>query len=92
LLKYDNLTNTELDEGLYQSNELAALNYAEEATKYRKISDKTFSELQKYFTNNEIAEIVVSCAIENYYNVVNTSFEIESDNLSTYEHENSLSN
>ena len=92
LLKYDSLTNSELDENLYKDNELAALRYAEEATKYRKVSDETFRELQKHFADNEIAEIVVSCAIENYYNVVNTSFEIESDNLSTYEHENSLNN
>ena len=92
LLKYDSLTNSDLDENLYKANELAALHYAEEATKYRKVSNETFMKLKKYFSDNEIAEIVLTCAIENYYNVINTSLEIESDHLSTYEQENSLSN
>ena len=92
LFKYDSLTNSSMNKELYNPDELAALQYATEATKYRKVSDETFGELQKYFSENEIAEIVIVCAIENYYNVMNASLEIESDHLSQYEHENSLSN
>lgn len=92
LLKYDSLSNSGINEELFEADELAVLCYAEEATKFRKVSDNTFKELQKYFSENEIAEITLACAVENYYNVINTSLEIGSDNLSLYKEENSLSN
>src|SRR5207237_10306819 len=64
---------------LFSARERAALAYAEEATKNRRVSDATFEELRKHFSEEEIAEITWVNAIENYYNLLNIPLEIGSD-------------
>lgn len=64
---------------LFDARERAALAYAEEATSTRKVSDATFEELRKHFSEEEIAEITWVNAIENYYNLLNIPLEIGSD-------------
>lgn len=64
---------------LFTERERAALSYVEEATRNRKVSDGTFHELQKHFSDVEIAEITWLNAIENYYNLINIPLEIGSD-------------
>lgn len=64
---------------LFSDRERAALSYAEEATRNKRVSDATFDELQKHFKDWEIAEINWINAIENYYNLINIPLEIESD-------------
>ncbi|MGI0085218.1 MAG: carboxymuconolactone decarboxylase family protein, partial [Nitrososphaerales archaeon] len=64
---------------LFSDRERAALAYAEEATCYKHVSDATFQELRKHFSDWEIAEITWVNAIENYYNLLNIPLEIGSD-------------
>jgi alkylhydroperoxidase family enzyme len=64
---------------LFSDRERAALAYAEEATRNKRVSDKTFDELRKHFNDREIAEITWINAIENYYNLINIPLEIGSD-------------
>ena len=64
---------------LFSERERAALAYAEEATRSRRVSDSTFAELRKHFDDREIAEITWINALENYYNLINIPLEIESD-------------
>ena len=66
--------------GLFQ-RERAALAYAEEATRQKRVADETFARLQEHFNNREIVEITLLNAIENYYNLINLPLEIESDGL-----------
>ena len=64
---------------LFSGRERAALAYAEEATRFKRVSDATFEELRKHFSEREIAEITFVNAIENYFNLLNLPLEIESD-------------
>ncbi len=64
---------------LFSDRERAALAYAEEATRHKRVSDATFEELRKHFEDWEIVEITWINAIENYYNLINIPLEIESD-------------
>lgn len=66
---------------LFSARERAALAYAEEATRHKRVSDATFEELRKHFSEREIVEITWINAVENYYNLINLPLEIESDGL-----------
>jgi alkylhydroperoxidase family enzyme len=66
---------------LFSDRERAALTYVEEATRNKRVSDATFTELRKHFEDWEIAEITWINAIENYYNLINIPLEIGSDGL-----------
>jgi len=66
---------------LFSPRERAALAYAEEATRVRRVSDATFSELQAHFSDREIAELTWLNAVENYYNLITLPLEIEADGL-----------
>ncbi|HKW04629.1 MAG TPA: carboxymuconolactone decarboxylase family protein [Nitrososphaerales archaeon] len=61
----------------FSPRERAALKYVEEATRSKRVSDETFSELQKHFKDWEIAEITWLNALEN--NLINIPLEIGSD-------------
>jgi len=64
---------------LFSARERAALAYAEEATRHKRVSSPTFEELRKHFSEREIVEITWINALENYYNLINLPLEIESD-------------
>jgi alkylhydroperoxidase family enzyme len=66
---------------LFSDRERAALAYVEEATRHKRVSDSTFEELRKHFSEQEIVEITWLNAVENYYNLINIPLEIESDGL-----------
>jgi alkylhydroperoxidase family enzyme len=66
---------------LFSERERAALAFAEEATLRREVSDATFEELRKHFSEREIAELVVENAKSNFYNLLNVPLEIEEDGL-----------
>lgn len=61
--------------------ERAALAFVEEATTSKQVSDVTFEELRRHFDDREIAELTLSNAIENFYNLLNLPLEITSDGL-----------
>lgn len=71
---------------LFSATERAALAYVEEATRNKKVSDKTFEELRKHFNDQEIVEITWINALENYYNLLNVPLEIESDGFCALMH------
>jgi len=66
---------------LFSDRERAALAYAEEATRNKRVMDATFEELRKHFQEWEIVEITWLNALENYYNLINLPLGIESDGL-----------
>ena len=66
---------------LFSERERAALAYAEEATRNKRVSDATFDSLRKHFNETQIVEITWLNAIHNYYNLINIPLEIESDGL-----------
>jgi AhpD family alkylhydroperoxidase len=66
---------------LFSGRERAALAYAEEATRHKKVSDATFENLRRNFSEAEVVEITWLNAVENYYNLINLPLEIESDGL-----------
>jgi alkylhydroperoxidase family enzyme len=78
LQKFDVLLNFR-GSPLFSERERAALAYAEQATRHKRVSDATFAELRRHFADWEIAEITWINAVENYYNMVNIPLEIESD-------------
>ncbi|HEY4364330.1 MAG TPA: carboxymuconolactone decarboxylase family protein [Bryobacteraceae bacterium] len=64
---------------VFTERERAALAYAEEVTRHKRVSDATFATLRKHFNEREIVEITWLNALENYYNLINLPLEIESD-------------
>jgi len=66
---------------LFSDKERAALAYAEEVTRNRRVSDETFDELRRYFGDQEIAEITILIAVSNFENLLNIPLGIESDGL-----------
>lgn len=64
---------------LFTPSERAALRYAFEATQVMaRVSDTTFNELRKHFSEREILELTVAVATENFYNRLNAPLEVES--------------
>jgi len=66
---------------LFSDRERAALAYAEEATRQKRVSDATFEALRTHFSEWEIMEITWVNAVENYFNLITLPLEIESDGL-----------
>ncbi len=64
---------------LFTERERAALAYAEEATRNKKVSDATFENLRRHFSEREIVEITLINAVENLYNLTNLPLGIGSD-------------
>jgi AhpD family alkylhydroperoxidase len=69
------------ESAVFSTRERAALAYVEEATLAKRVGDATFAELRRHFDEREIAELTLSNAIENFYNLLNVPLEIESDGL-----------
>jgi alkylhydroperoxidase family enzyme len=66
---------------VFSEKEQAAFSYIEEMAEDRHVSDVTFSNLRKYFTDVEIVELTWINAAENYYNSLMIPLGIESDEL-----------
>ena len=66
---------------MYQESEKAALLFAQELTLEKKISDATFEQARKFYSERELVEIAWLVATEHYYNLMNLAFNIHSDNL-----------
>lgn len=69
------------DDPAFTPAERAALAYVEEVSKTKTAGDATFEELRRHYSEEQIAEITVLNALENYYNLVNRPLGIESDGL-----------
>lgn len=69
------------DSDLYSPSERAALLLAEELTVVKAITDDTFENAKRHFTERQLAEISWLVATEHYYNMINLAFQLESDNL-----------
>jgi AhpD family alkylhydroperoxidase len=65
----------------FSDAERAALAYVEEVSRTKTASDGAFDELRRHFSEEQIAEITLLNAFENYYNLVNRPLGIESDGL-----------
>lgn len=63
----------------FSARERAALAYAAEVTRSKRVSDDTFAGVREHFNEREIVELTMLIAIDNYYNLINIPLEIESD-------------
>jgi len=66
---------------VFTEKEKAVLAYAEELTKVRRVSDKTFADIAMHCSENEIVDVAFACAVESFYNVLSIGTGIESDGL-----------
>lgn len=66
---------------VFEDRERAALAFAEESNRSLSVSDETFERVRKLFSEREITEIVILCALENFYNRINLPLGIEDDGL-----------
>lgn len=66
---------------LFTDAERAALDYATELTRDKKINSETISRLKNYYSEREICEIVWLVASEHVYNITNIGLNIHSDEL-----------
>lgn len=78
--KFDALTQWRSSD-IFSPRERAALAFVEQATLDKKVSDAVFAELRLHFDDRGIAELTLSNAIENFYNLLNVPLQIESDGL-----------
>jgi alkylhydroperoxidase family enzyme len=66
---------------LFNDAERAALDYATELTKEKKVNPGTFERLSGHYSEREICEIVWLVASEHLYNISNIGLNIHSDML-----------
>jgi alkylhydroperoxidase family enzyme len=66
---------------LFTDAERAALDYATELTKEKKVNPGTFDRLSRHYSEREICEIVWLVASEHLYNISNIGLNIHSDML-----------
>ena len=66
---------------LFTDAERAALDYATELTKDKKVNPDTFARLSRYYSERAICEIVWLVASEHLYNMTNIGLNIHSDLL-----------
>ena len=66
---------------LFTEKERAALDYATELTRNKKVSPETFARMSRYYSEREICEIVWLVASEHVYNMTNIGLNIHSDML-----------
>lgn len=66
---------------LFSEADRAALNYVTELTRDKKMSEATFKNLAKHYSEREICEIVYLVASEHVYNITNIGLNIHSDML-----------
>jgi alkylhydroperoxidase family enzyme len=66
---------------LFSEAERAALDYASELTRNRKVEKETFARLARYYSERQICEIVWLVASEHFYNITNVGLNIHSDML-----------
>lgn len=76
--KFNALGNYSSDP-IYSNAERAALDYATELTRDKKVSPATFDKLVSYYSEREICEIVWLVASEHLYNISNIGLNIHSD-------------
>jgi alkylhydroperoxidase family enzyme len=65
---------------VFTNREQAALAYAEEAVR-GEVTDNTFEDLRRHFTDTEIVELTWLVAVETYYNLMKRALDIGSDGL-----------
>lgn len=78
--KFDDLMKFEESE-VFTEKEKSALAFADEVTRNIHVSDATFERLRQYFTEEEIVQLTLLNAIENYYNLTAAPLDIGSDEL-----------
>ena len=66
---------------LFTEAERAALDYATELTKEKKVNADTFARMARHYSEREICEIVWLVASEHLYNLTNIGLNIHSDML-----------
>jgi alkylhydroperoxidase family enzyme len=66
---------------LFTEPERAALDYATELTRDKKVAPETFARLKRHYSEREICDIVWLVASEHIYNLTNVGLNIGSDGL-----------
>ena len=66
---------------LFTEAERAALDYATELTRDKKVTPEMFARLKRHYSEREICDIVWLVASEHIYNITNVGLNIGSDNL-----------
>ncbi|MGO9835651.1 MAG: carboxymuconolactone decarboxylase family protein [Polyangiaceae bacterium] len=66
---------------LFTEAERAALDYATELTRDKKVAPETFTRLRRHYSEREICDIVWLVASEHIYNITNIGLNIGSDGL-----------
>ncbi len=77
---FDDLLKFE-DSHRFSPAEKTALHYVDETTRNKHVADETFERLQAHFDEQEIVQITLLNAIENFYNLMNAPLNIGSDEL-----------
>ena len=75
------IKNDDSDLSVFDEKEQAVLAVIREYDVQKKVSDETFDELKKHFSETEIIEILALNAFEQFYNALTIPLEIESDGL-----------
>lgn len=73
--------DVEAKKKVFSEKDQAVIGFVSEYAKDRHIRDETFENLQKFFSETEIIEIVAMNAFEQYFNAFAKPLEIESDEL-----------
>lgn len=81
------LVDDPLPEGVYDAAEAAIVRYAQKSTRMEPIDDKTYSDLARHFTPEQIIDICMTVGLSNLVNRFHATFQTDLDAITTHEAE-----
>ncbi|RRN44526.1 carboxymuconolactone decarboxylase family protein [Lautropia dentalis] len=81
--RFKHLSEIDNEAAPFSAAERAALRLVREYATERAVSQRTFENLEQYFTEEQIVDIVIANGFEQMFNAWNIPFEIESDHLAS---------
>ena len=87
--RFKHLSEIDNEAAPFSAAERAALRLVREYATERAVSQRTFENLEQYFTDEQIVDIVIANGFEQMFNAWNIPFEIESDHLASLQQQKS---
>ncbi len=81
------LVDDPLPEGVYDAAEAAIVRYAQKSTRLEPIDDKTYGDLARHFTPEQIIDICMTVGLSNLVNRFHATFQTDLDAITTNEAE-----
>lgn len=77
------LASDVVPDGVYTAPEAAIVRYAQKSTRFEAIDDKTFTELKRHFSTEQMIDICLTVGLSNMINRFHATFRTDLDDETT---------